>query len=81
MSFLSLLQIERLTESPVVIRPVPLSGTAFPHLDPLSRFLQSTPLLFPHTTAGLACETPASRDKKHIASHKCVSKMSENCKD
>lgn len=51
--------------SPVVSRPEWLSETAPPHCDRLWRFPQSIPHLSLHTTAGPACQTPASKDTDH----------------
>lgn len=45
----------------VVSHSEPLSEMTFPHLDPPLRFLQSTLLLFLHTTAGPSCQTPPCR--------------------
>lgn len=54
-------EFKKISESPVVSRTRPPSGTAFPHLDPLWRFLQSILRRSLHTTAGPVCQTPARK--------------------
>lgn len=57
--FLPMITNVKLIESPVVDLSGLLSKMASLRSHPLWRLLQSTLLLFPHTTAGLSCGTPA----------------------